>query len=64
MISAHEWWGVLQDYQRTIFPAQLLLYLLGGIILIWFLRRKSKAAGRWIKAYFAVCFGWIGIVFS
>jgi hypothetical protein len=63
MISANEWWGLLQSYHLKIFPAQILFYLLGVTVTAVYLRKSSAAAGRLLKAYFAACFAWIGFVF-
>ncbi|MBN1437972.1 MAG: hypothetical protein JW929_01060 [Anaerolineales bacterium] len=39
------------------------MYLLGWIGLAAFLRKPSASTERLVKAYFVLCFGWIGIVF-
>jgi hypothetical protein len=63
MIPANEWWMVLQNYNETVFPAQILFYLLAiGAISVSFWQTE-KVANRLIKGFFVLTFGWIGIVF-
>lgn len=63
MIPANEWWMVLQNYNETIFPMQILFYLLAiGTISVSFWKTE-KVANRLIKGFFVLAFGWIGIVF-
>lgn len=63
MIPANEWWNVLQNYNTTVFPAQIVFYLLALITLGVFLQQPAKIANRVIKAFFVLSFGWIGSVF-
>jgi len=63
MIPANEWWMVLQNYNQTIFPSQILFYLLAiGTLFVSFWQ-SDKIANRLIKGFFVLAFGWIGIVF-
>ncbi len=63
MIAANEWWAVLQNYNLTVFPAQILFYVLAIGVLVMFLTRPGKTTDRVIKGLFVLTFGWIGIVF-
>jgi len=63
MIPANEWWAVLQNYNLTIFPAQIVLYLLAVGTLVVFFTQPEGIANRVIKGAFVLAFGWIGIVF-
>jgi hypothetical protein len=63
MIPAMEWWAVLQRYNEAIFPAQLLLYLLAIGITGVFLWKPGATTNRLVKGFFALAFGWIGLVF-
>jgi hypothetical protein len=63
MITANDWWSILQHYNVTVFPAQIVLYVLalaavGSLILL-----PEGTANRIIKAYFVGAFGWIAVVF-
>jgi len=63
MIPANEWWAVLQNYNETIFPAQIALYLLAAGVAGIFIWKPGEVASHLAKGYFALAFGWIGIVF-
>jgi len=63
MILTNEWWAVLQNYSLSIFPAQIIFYLLVVAVLVVFFTQKEKIANRVIKGSFVLFFGWIGIVF-
>jgi hypothetical protein len=63
MIPANEWWAVLQHYNETIFPAQIALYLLAAGVVGIFIWKPGEIASRLAKGFFALAFGWIGLVF-
>jgi len=63
MIPANEWWAVLQHYNETIFPAQVVLYLLAMAVVGIFIWKPGKIASHLAKGFFALAFGWIGLVF-
>jgi hypothetical protein len=63
MIPVNEWWAVLQNYNQTIFPAQIIFYLLAVAVLILFNRGDEKVANRVVKGFFVLAFAWIGIMF-
>ncbi|MBU0512902.1 MAG: hypothetical protein KJ638_14540 [Chloroflexi bacterium] len=63
MISANEWWAVLQNYSLSIFPTQIVFYLLAVAMLAVFFTQHETSANRVIKGGFVLAFGWIGIVF-
>ncbi len=63
MISSNEWWAVLQNYNLTIFPTQIVFYLLAVAMLVVFFTQQETISNRVIKGGFALAFGWIGIVF-
>jgi hypothetical protein len=63
MIPTNEWWAVLQNYSLSIFPAQIIFYLLAAAMLVVFFTQQETIANRVIKGGFALTFGWIGIVF-
>jgi len=63
MIPANEWWAVLQHYNETIFPAQIVLYLLAAGMVGIFIWKPGEIASRLAKGFFALAFGWIGLVF-
>jgi len=63
MIPTNEWWAVLQNYSLSIFPAQIVFYLLTVAMLVVFFTQQETIANRVIKGGFALAFVWIGIVF-
>jgi len=63
MIPANEWWMVLQNYNETVFPSQILFYLLAISAISVSFWQTEKVANRLIKGFFVLAFGWIGIVF-
>ena len=63
MIEVNEWWSVLESYNVTIFPLQIILFALSIIAAAWFLIRPGETADKIIKGYLGIAFAWIGIVF-
>ncbi len=63
MLPTNEWWAVLQNYNLTIFPTQIVFYLLAVAMLVVFFTQQETIANRVIKGGFALAFGWIGVVF-
>jgi hypothetical protein len=63
MIPANEWWAVLQHYNGTIFPAQVMLYLLAAGVVGTFIWNPGEIASRLAKGFLTLAFGWIGFVF-
>jgi hypothetical protein len=63
MIPANEWWAVLANYSQTIFPAQIIFYLLAIGMLAVFFRGDKRVANQIVKGFFVLAFAWIGMVF-
>ena len=63
MLPTNEWWAVLQNYNLTIFPTQIVFYMLAVAMLVVFFTQQETIANRVIKGGFALAFGWIGVVF-
>lgn len=63
MIPANEWWAVLQNYNLSVFPAQIVFYLLAVGMLVVFFTQPGEVANRVIKGYFVLAFGWTALVF-
>jgi hypothetical protein len=63
MLSAEEWWGVMALYGEQVWPSQVVLYLaaLGAVLLVF--ARPGAVADMVMRAYLALAFGWISIVF-
>jgi hypothetical protein len=62
MISAEKWWSVMGNYNLTIFPVQIILYVFSLLITIYFFMKPGRVISTVIKIYFTLSFSWIGIV--
>jgi len=62
MISAENWWSVIANYNLTIFPVQIILYLVSLLLTIYFFIKPGKTANVAMKIYFTLSFSWIGLV--
>lgn len=49
MIAANEWWQVLQQYSISVFPAQIVFYMLAAGVLLGSSRLPYPTANRFIK---------------
>lgn len=63
MLPANEWWGILRAYGAAVWPAQVVFFLSGLILLVFLFRSWNPIANRLMKLYLAVSFGWMSIVF-
>ena len=63
MISAENWWASLEAYSLSIFPMQIVMYVLAAVLTILFFARPGTTTNRIIKAYLAFACAWIGVVF-
>ena len=63
MIAAEKWWGILEAYNLAIFPMQIVMITLGAILTVTLFVRPGSKANIMMKAYLAVSFAWIGVVF-
>ncbi len=51
------------NINETIFPAQVVLYLLAAGVVAAFIRKPGESTSRLAKGFLALAFGWIGIIF-
>lgn len=63
MIPAENWWASLEAYSLSIFPMQIVMYILAAVLTMLFFARPGTTTNRIIKAYLAFACAWIGIVF-
>lgn len=63
MIEATKWWANLAAYNQTVFPVQFILLVLAAGLTALFLAKPAAARSRWLQAFLAVSFAWIGVVF-
>lgn len=63
MLNASEWWAIIALYGETVWPAQIILYLVTIAATLAVLLRPGAAADTIMRAYLALAFGWVSIVF-
>lgn len=63
MLSFEKWWGVIRDYNHTLFPLQFFIMFIGIIIIFYFAYGQKEKANVLIKGYLGICHLWIGIFF-
>ena len=62
-MNAEEWWKILENYNVSIFPAQIFLHIIAIIVTVIFFIKPEKEANIILKVYLTACFAWIGIIF-
>lgn len=63
MLSSSEWWAVIIDYNKRIFPAQWVLYLILAVLAIYLMVGRKEATNTALKLVLGVVNIWIGIGF-
>lgn len=63
MITAQEWWNIINLYSTQIWPIQAIFYVIAIFITIWFLLKPGRVLDNVIKLYLLISFAWIGIAF-
>jgi hypothetical protein len=63
MLSAEEWWGILEAYGAKVWPAQAVFFVAGVLIVVMVFLKPGRAANALVRIYMALSFGWAGIVF-
>jgi hypothetical protein len=61
LFSAHSYYRLIELYNASIWPAQVLALLLGVVVVV-LVRRGSPASGRWVA--FLLAAGWLWIAFA
>lgn len=63
-MSADAWWKIIENYNLSVFPAQIILYLVIALAMGLLVFQSKKALGiALVKLALAVTFAWIGIGF-
>lgn len=63
MANSKDWWGMIKNYNESIYPLQLIIMTI-GIVVCAYLLFGDKNRGSFIaKIYLAICNLWIGIAF-
>ena len=63
MLSAEEWWGILEVYGSRVWPAQAVFFVAAVLFVLLVLLKPGRITNTLMKLYLAMSFGWIGIVF-
>lgn len=63
MLSAEQWWDIIEAYGAGIWPAQAIFFAVAAVLVLFLLLKPGKVASALIKLYLSFAFGWIGIVF-
>jgi hypothetical protein len=63
MLSAEEWWGILEAYGAKVWPAQAVFFVAGVLVVLMVFLKPGRTANALVRLYMALSFGWVGIVF-
>ena len=63
MISAQEWWSIIEAYGAQIWPAQIVFYIVALLLMGWLLFKPGRIQSTFTKLYLTIAFAWNGIVF-
>jgi hypothetical protein len=63
MITAEEWWSIIEVYGARIWPAQAVFYIVAILLTGWILLKPGRVQNWFTKLYLSIAFAWNGIVF-
>ena len=63
MLSAEEWWSIIEAYGSRIWPVSLISWAVTVGVLFFLFVRPGTASNLLMKIYLVFWFAWIGIVF-
>jgi hypothetical protein len=63
MISAEEWWSIIENYGARIWPAQVVFYIIAILLAGWLFLKPGRVQTWLTKLYLSIAFAWNGIVF-
>ena len=63
MLSAEQWWGIIEAYGAGVWPAQVIFFLVAAALVLFLIFKPGKVATVLMKLYFVLAFGWNGMVF-
>ena len=63
MIDKEIWWEIIGTYGKNIFPLQIFTVITAAVIVWLIIKNPGERTTIIVKAYFALCFASIGIVF-
>jgi len=63
MISAEEWWSIMEAYGARIWPAQAVFYVVPILLVAWLFYKPGRVQSWLVKLYLAIAFAWNAVVF-
>jgi hypothetical protein len=63
MISAENWWKIIERYNMQIYPLQIILWIIAALLVIWLFLKPGMLQNILIKTYLSITFAWTGIMF-
>ena len=63
MLSAEEWWGILEAYGAKVWPAQAVFFVAAVLFVLLVFLKPGRMANTLVRLYMALSFGWVGIIF-
>jgi len=63
MLSAKEWWAIMEAYGEKIWPAQTLLFIAAVALVVWLFLKPGRVPDALVKLYLVLALAWNGIVF-
>ena len=63
MLNAEEWWKVIQNYNQSLWPAQLYITAAGALLSLIFVISPNRRSAVLFKIYLLACFLWNAAVF-
>ena len=63
MLSAEQWWGIIQAYGARVWPTQVFFFAAAILVVLVVCLSPGRLANTLVRLYMALSFGWIGILF-
>ena len=63
MLSAEEWWSIMEAYGSRIWPVSLVSVAISVMLVFFLFVRFGSVSNLLMKIYLVLSFAWIGIVF-
>jgi branched-subunit amino acid transport protein AzlD len=63
MLSADQWWGIIESYGAAVWPAQAIFFIVATALVPFLIFKPGKIATALTTLYLVLSFGWIGMVF-
>jgi len=63
MLSADQWWGIIEAYGAEVWPAQAIFFVVAAALVLYLIFKPGKVATALMKLYLVLAFAWNGTVF-